>query len=130
VRVPDPPYDYATEGLEYRSYADLVNFKWIEDSYVRPFSSEEILQRTGGGGPSSCTPRQLRIALIQAGIFPSTIQNFIDTIQDPIQKEIAIAEWEYALEIRKEHPLVIAIAANLNLTEAQINAIFSVAATL
>ena len=126
---PNPPYDYATQTLEYRSYPDLVNLKWIEDSYVRALSSEEMHQRTGGD-VGWCTPRQLRIALIQAGISLSTVQNFIDSIQDPVQKEIAIAEWEYALEIRKEHPLVKAIAANLNLTEAQINAIFSVAANL
>lgn len=126
---PDPTYDYATQTLEYRAFADLNNFKWIEENYVRDLSQQEIDQRLPKP-PDTCTPRQLRIALIQTGISLSTIEAQIDAIQDPIQKEIARAEWEYALEIKKEHPLVGMIAAALNLTEQQINDIFVLAVTL
>ena len=126
---PDPPYDGATQTVEYRSFVDLPNLKWIEESYIRNLSQEEIDQRVPQP-PDTCTPRQLRIALIQTGISPSTIEAQIDAISDPIQKEIARAEWEYALEIKKEHPLVGMIAASLNLTEQQVTDIFILAVTL
>jgi hypothetical protein len=129
VVVPDPPYNPATQTLEHRSYPDLVNNKWYEENYVRDLTEEEIQQRLAKP-PNSCTPRQLRLALIQSGISLSAVQGFIDGIADPIQKEIAIVEWEYALEIVKEHPLVQAIAVNLNLSEQQVDNIFTLAVTL
>ena len=102
---PDPLYDSATQTLEYRAFADLSNFKWVEESYVRDLTQQEIDQRLPRP-PETCTPRQLRIALIQSGISLSTIEAQIDAISDPIQREIARAEWEYALQIKKQHPLV------------------------
>lgn len=126
---PDPSYDYATQTLEYRSFLDLPNFKWIEETYVRDLSQQEIDQRKPKL-PDTCTPRQLRIALIQSGISLATIENQIDSISDSVQREIARAEWEYALRIKKEHPLVNMIALNLNLTEKQVDDIFVLAVTL
>lgn len=126
---PDVQYNYATETLEYNAYPDLNNLKWIEESYVRQLTPEEIEQRLPKA-PDVCTPRQLRIALIQTGISLSTIQGYIDGIQDPIQKEIATAEWEYAIEVKKQHPLVQMIGSNLNLTSQQIDDIFTFAVTL
>lgn len=128
-KLPDPGYNPATQTIEYQSYADLDNLKWIEESYVRDLTPGEIEQRVPKP-PDSCTPRQLRIALIQSGISLSTIQSYIDAIENPVQREIAIAEWEYALEIKKEHPLVQMMAANLNLTEQQVSDIFVLAVTL
>jgi hypothetical protein len=126
---PDPSYDYATQTLEYRAFVDLPNFKWVQESYVRNLTQQEIDQRKPKL-PDTCTPRQLRIALIQSGISLATIENQIDSISDSVQREIARAEWEYALEIKKEHPLVDMIAVNLNLTEKQVDDIFVLAVTL
>ena len=126
---PDPAYNVATQTLEYRAFADLTNYKWVEESYVRDLTQQEIDQRLPRP-PETCTPRQLRIALIQSGISLSTIEAQIDAISDPIQREIARAEWEYALQIKKQHPLVGMIAGALNLTEQQITDIFILAVTL
>lgn len=126
---PDPSYDYATQTIEYRSFADLENLKWVEESYVRDLSQEEIDQRKPGA-PNSCTPRQLRIALIRSGISLASVENELNNIQDPVEKEIAIAEWEYALDIQRDHPLLIMMAQKLNITEQQINDIFTLAVTL
>jgi hypothetical protein len=128
-RRSDPVYNSQTQTLERRSFADLSNYKWIEESYVRNLSQQEINDRLPQP-PDSCTPRQLRIALILTGIMPSIIDSQINAITDPTQKEIAYAEWEYALEIKKEHPLVNMMATNLNLTEQQVNDIFTLAVTL
>lgn len=126
---PNPIYDNSTQTLEYRSFVDLPNFKWIEESYVRDLTQQEIDQRQPQL-PDICTPRQLRIALIQNGISLSLIEAQIDGISDPAQKEIARAEWEYALEIKKQHPLVSMIASSLNLTQKQVDDIFVLAVTL
>ena len=126
---PDPTYDYATQTLENRAFADLTNLKWVEETYVRDLSQQEIDQRKPKL-PDTCTPRQLRIALIQSGISLATIENQIDSISDSVQREIARAEWEYALEIKRDHPLVDMIASNLNLTEKQVDDIFVLAVTL
>jgi hypothetical protein len=125
----DPPYDSATQTIEYRAYADLPNFKWIEESYVRNLTPTEIAQRQPKL-PDTCTPRQLRIALIQNGISPSLIDSQINAITDSVEREIAYAEWEYALEIKKDHPLVEMMAINLNLTKQQVDNIFILAVTL
>ena len=125
----DPTYDYATQTLESRAFADLANFKWVQESYIRDLTQQEIDQRKPRL-PDTCSPRQLRIALIQNGISPSVVDAQIDGISDPVQKEIASAEWEYALEIKKEHPLVGMIATSLNLTEQQVDDIFVLAVTL
>ncbi len=126
---PDPTYDYTTQTLENRAFADLINFKWVEETYVRDLTQQEIDQRKPVP-PDTCTPRQLRIALIQTGISLSTVEAQIDAIQDPVQKEIARAEWEYALEIKKQHPLVAMMAISLNLTDQQVQDIFNLAITL
>ena len=125
----DPTYDYAKQTLESRAFADLANFKWVQESYIRDLTQQEIDQRKPKL-PDTCSPRQLRIALIQNGISPSVVDAQIDGISDPVQKEIASAEWEYALEIKKEHPLVGMIATSLNLTEQQVDDIFVLAVTL
>jgi len=122
-------YNTATQTIEQRSYIDLENKKWIEETYVRDLTSYEIEQRQPKS-PEVWTPRQLRIALIKSGISLTNIESQIDAIEDSAQKEIARVEWEYALEIKKEHPLVSMMATNLNLTEQQVNDIFSLAVTL
>jgi hypothetical protein len=128
-RRSSPTYDSSTETLEHTSYADLNNLKWIEEDYIRNLTQEEIEQRLPKA-PDSCTPRQLRIALIKNGISLSIVENYINNIQDNEQKEIALAEWEYALDIKKDHPLLLAIAENLNLDQKRIDEIFTLAVTL
>ena len=125
----DPPYDYATQTIEYRSYADLENLKWIEESYVRNLSLEEIEQRKPGS-PDSCDPKQFRLALIKTGISIYTIEEEINSIQDPLEKEMIKTEWEYTLKIEKNHRLIKLIADKFNLTNQQIDDLFIFAETL
>jgi hypothetical protein len=128
-KLPDPSYDPANQTLEYRAYVDLPNAKWIEESYVRDLTDEEKQQRLPKP-PNSCSPRQLRIALIQSGISISTVESQLNAISDPVQREIALVEWEYSLEIQREHPLVSSIATALSLSDSQIDDIFILANTL
>lgn len=42
--------------------------------------------------------------------------------------EAARIEWEYATELRRDHPLVVSLSATLGLTDAQLDALFLSAA--
>lgn len=131
IKRPDPSYNLANQTLEYRSFADINNLKWIEESYIRDLNQSEIDQRIPQpNNVNTCTPRQIRIAIIKSGMSLSSIDEYINNIQDNAQREIARSEWEYSLEIKKDHPIVELIASTLNLTQQQINDIFNLASTL
>lgn len=78
--------------------------------------------------PSSVTMRQARLALLGAGLL-SSVDAAIDAMPSP-QKEAARIEWEYSQEVQRNKPLVQALGPALGLTEAQIDALFTVADTL
>lgn len=128
VQLPDPSYDYATETLEYREYADLNNLQWIKETYIRTLTEDEIEQRKPKP-PNSCTPRQFRLALITLGIDIAMVEQMLNNIQDPTEKQIALIEWEYALEIKRNHPLLGTFASQMGLTEQQLDQIFITANT-
>lgn len=128
VSLPKPSYNYETQTLEYRSYPDLNNFKWVEESYVRDLTSQEIEQRK----PTlpSVTPRQLRLAIIKNGISLSQIDNLIEAIPDEKVKEAVKIEWEYAIEFERNHEFIDQFGKALGLTNEQIDDIFKLAYTL
>lgn len=70
------------------------------------------------GRPGVVTPRQLRLALLAAGITRKTIDDML------VGNEAAIIEWEYATEIDKSHPLLLSMAAGVGLDAKSIDAIF------
>ena len=70
------------------------------------------------------SPRQARLAMLQAGLLDA-VEAYITT-----QPKAAQVEWEYANEIRRDHALLSGAATALGLTEAQIDDLFSLAATL
>lgn len=73
--------------------------------------------------PQSITPRQIRLWLVGAGIS-------LDAILSKIPNESARIEWEYATEVRRDHPLVEQLRIALELTSGQVDDAFRVASTL
>ena len=76
--------------------------------------------------PQSLTPLQARKALRQVGLFDQ-VKAYVDTLSDE-QKE----EWEYALEIRRDNPILVQGAALMTppLTEEDLDNLFILGATL
>lgn len=74
--------------------------------------------------PSVVSARQARLALLQGGILAATEAMIAQ------QDEATRITWEYATEFRRGDPLLAALAANLNLTDAQIDQFFKDAAAL
>jgi hypothetical protein len=75
--------------------------------------------------PASVTPRQMRLALIQAG-YNDAVQNYVAGINDPA----VIVQWEYATQIDRNNALIATAAQGLGLNSAQVDSLFRLAATL
>jgi hypothetical protein len=71
------------------------------------------------------TPRQARLALHGAGL--------LDAVEAELAKpenKAAKITWEYALEIKRDDPLIVTFAEILGLADAQVDALFETAKTL
>lgn len=73
--------------------------------------------------PQSLTPRQTRLALLQA-----TLLDEVETMLST-NREMQIW-WEYSLEILRDHPHIIAMGTALGLTESQLDELFIAGANL
>ena len=79
--------------------------------------------------PTSVTPRQARLALLQIGKLDA-VSAALTAIPDPAQRTAAQIEWEYATVIERNSPLVTSLAAGLGLTAADIDALFEAASRI
>lgn len=74
---------------------------------------------------------QLRVALLGLGVAATQVDAAINALPgSEIDREKARIQWEYATTFARQHPLVAAIGAALNLTAAQIDAAWLNAAKL
>ena len=74
--------------------------------------------------PQRVSPRQARLALVQAGLYAQVQQTIAAA---PVATQVW---WEFASVIERQNPLMLGIAAQLGLTAAQIDALFTSASTL
>lgn len=74
--------------------------------------------------PVAVSMRQARLALLAAG--------HLDTVESAMamQPKAAQIEWEYATEVQRNSPLTTAMAAVLELSEAQLDELFTQASEL
>ena len=95
-------------------------WKWF-DSDSEAYSFFGI---TPESQPWSVTPLQAKIALHNAGLLP-TIEAYMETADIPTK-----LAWQTASEFRRDSSMLKAIAAVLNLTDAQIDDLFIAAKTV
>lgn len=74
--------------------------------------------------PSTVTMRQARLALLQSGLL-SQVNSAVAAADEATK-----ITWDYSSEVHRNHPFVAALAAALNLTEAQLDGLFTLAASL
>ncbi len=91
-------------------------------------SAEPEEPEPGPDVPQQVTMRQARLALLGAGLLGS-VENAIDGLDSPL-KEAARIEWEYAAEVDRHSPTMQMLAAGLELSDAQLDALFTAAAEL
>lgn len=70
------------------------------------------------------TPRQVRLLLLSQGLL-SQVTAMIEQ-----QDEATRIAWEYASEFRRDDPLLLTLAQNLNLSDQQLDEFFLAAAEL
>jgi hypothetical protein len=78
--------------------------------------------------PELVTMRQARHALLGAGLL-SSVDAAIAALPEP-QKSEAVIEWEYASIVQRDNPLVEIVRQQQGMTAAQIDDLFTLAATL
>lgn len=78
--------------------------------------------------PAVVSMRQARLAFLGAGLL-GAVESGIDGLPEP-DRSAARIEWEYATELRRDHPLIAALAPALELGEQQIDELFIAAAQI
>lgn len=89
---------------------------------------EEVAAFLAPPVPASVTMRQARLALLQAGHLAAVTAALAAT--PGMAGEAARIEWEYASTLERDSVLVQAFAAQLGLSGAALDALFSTAASL
>ena len=113
------------DNADWRQY--LADVK--AGAIVEPFdyAAEEARQSAAARQTKmqrTVTMRQARLALLQSGLLSQV--NAAVAAADEATK----ITWEFSSEVQRGHPFVATLAAALNLSEAQIDDLFTLAATL
>lgn len=98
----------------------------IEDIPVPPAPEPDPV--VPEGPPTVVTMRQARLALLQVGLL--TQVNTAVAAMPGAQGDAARIEWEFSSTVERNRPLVQALGAALGLTDAQLDDLFRLAATL
>jgi len=78
--------------------------------------------------PSSVTMRQARLALLGAGLLAQV--NEAVAAMPGAEGDAARITWEFSGEVRRNDPLVVQLASSLNLSDEQLDQLFTTAAAL
>jgi|694.fasta_scaffold00202_67 hypothetical protein len=74
--------------------------------------------------PRSISARQIRMWLVKNGYSLAQVEAQIESIEDPLQRDLIRVEWEYAPYIERNHPWLVPLAQSLGLSEQQIDQAF------
>ena len=78
--------------------------------------------------PDTVSMRQARLALFQENKL-SQVQPLIDAMSEPAKTTTQIS-WDYATTVQRDDDLVVQLSAAMGLTSADLDALFTLAATL
>lgn len=88
----------------------------------------DVLAFRAPATPRVCDMAQARLALLQAGLLDQ-VQAAIEAMPG-VDGQAARIAWEYRSTVRRDSPLVLALAAQLDLSEQQLDDLFAAAASL
>lgn len=96
---------------------------------IVPLTDAEVAQIAADAAapapvPSSITPRQARLALLGAGLLSNV------TTAIAAADEATKIAWEFATYVKRDNPIIAAMAAQLGLTSAQVDDLFRAAAAI
>ena len=79
--------------------------------------------------PQIVTPRQMRVALIMSGTSIASIEAMIAALPEPDQS-IVRTTWEYSTYFDRNNEILNSMAANLGLSQTEVDNLFILANTL
>ena len=98
-------FQYPPNWLELATADDLaarnITVEEVPEPEPHPTSFPELTQR------------QFRLAMLNLGITAAMVDAAIAAIEDPVQREVATIEWQWAGSFRRDHPLVAQLSAGL-----------------
>lgn len=105
------------------------NRDWQEyQEWVAAGNTPEPIFEPPPSAPQSVSMRQARLAMLGAGILDD-VETAIAAMEGD-EGRAARIDWEYALDVRREWPLINALGSQLGLTEQQIDDLFIAAAAV
>lgn len=120
VLCSEPPTVTQTELLSW----DSANLQWA----VRPKTEEELYAEYLFTVPKTVTMRQARLALESQGLL-DTVNANIASLEGE-DGNLARIEWEYAIEIDRDNPLLQSLKTSIGFTDKQVYDLFILANTL
>lgn len=117
-----PQYDKATQ-MCVEVQPELINGTYFRRYVLKNKSAEQVAKEQKDSVPTVITPRQARLALLQATLLDE-LEALLVT-----NREMQIW-WEYSLDIQRNHEHIITMGSALGLTEAQLDDLFILGATL
>lgn len=123
VEVDPPPFDPQLQKC-YRDGCEKIDGIWHFKWTVLQLTPEELDAQRKLKVPKQVSPRQIRQALNRASLRS--------------QVELAVASgdqdikdwWEFSTQVERNHPMVIAMAEALSITELELDDLFTLAGTL
>lgn len=102
----------------------------VVDLQDHTYHGPELRVLLGAGGQSSdgvpyaVSIAQAELALLQVGVTGAMVSAVIDQMPPGLAREQARIRWSRATSVRRNHPLVAAIAQSMDWNEAQVDALF------
>jgi len=122
-----PPF--STEKLLTENFINpKLNFE--TDEFYEGATQEEIDLVAKSKVPTSVSKRQLKQALVIAGIPLANIEYAIGQIPDELEKELMLIFWNDSTEFERNHPKLIEFSQALQMTENQVDELFTMASSL
>ena len=100
--------DIEDENLDIQAGWYFTSDGWSEGAeYVEPV-------------PVSISPRQIRLALLGAGVTSQMILDSLNSLDEPL-RSMALIEWEYSSFFARDHQLIPGVASSLGWTSEQLD---------
>ena len=122
---PDPTItDYQGNTAPSRLH-ELLDGTWtISDE------NETVLENERLAAMPALTRRQFRLALVLNGYNLADIETLINSIEDPMQRQLMLIEWQDANTFERNNPSLLIMAGLMQLNTVQVDALWSQALTL
>lgn len=107
------PYGFSPELRQY-----LIDYNPVIEPYVPPTKEE------WRANLPAITKKALRLTLIRNGISLATVRSQIEAIENELERDEALTEWDDSETYHRMHPLLIMVANGLGLSAEQVDAMW------